>query len=142
MNQKDIERFWNRVDVRGPDECWLVRSKSSYSYGAFRVDGKSVRGNRFAWLITHGDPGTQHVLHECDNPRCVNPRHLFLGTQSENMRDMARKKRHPVFRLDAERAREIRALFAAGGVTKAELARRFKVEWMSIHKVVRGESWA
>lgn len=100
----DIERFWERVDRRGPDECWPwtgpLRSVG-LKYGAFHpgaADGSTSRwlvgAHRFAYAAAHGHlPSGKLVCHKCDNPPCCNPKHLFLGTDTDNIRDMWRKGR-------------------------------------------------
>lgn len=88
----EVCAFWAKVDRRGPDECWeWTTGRERYGYG------HSVLGtaSRVAWELTNGPiPDGQRVLHSCDNPPCCNPRHLFLGTQLDNVRDMMAKGRH------------------------------------------------
>jgi hypothetical protein len=90
-----VEQFWAKVDVRGPEECWeWKRRRSHRGYGETRWGGKTERANRRAWLLVNGPiPIGVSVLHHCDNPPCCNPAHLFLGTHTDNMRDMAAKGR-------------------------------------------------
>ena len=85
------ERFWEKVDVAGPDGCWeWIAFKTRKGYGMF--DG--YRAHRFAWLLTNGlVPESIFVLHKCDNRCCVNPNHLFLGTAKDNAVDMIQKGR-------------------------------------------------
>lgn len=91
------ERFWEKVAVGAPDECWEWQaSKRSDGRGQFNWQGQPESGSRLAWIFTHG-PITNglFVLHSCDNPPCCNPAHLWLGTQAENIADMWAKDRHP-----------------------------------------------
>lgn len=87
------ERFW--VNVRATDTCWLWSGRpGGTGYGHMGVGGKPAIASRLAWELCFGPiPDGLFVLHSCDTPLCVRPDHLFLGTQSDNMRDCARKKR-------------------------------------------------
>ena len=94
MSVKD--RFWSKVNVGEPDECWeWTACKYSSGYGAFGISGMR-RAHRVAYELDVNDiPDGMCVLHHCDNPGCVNPAHLFLGTQSDNMKDKTGKGRAP-----------------------------------------------
>jgi len=88
------ERFWAKVDRT--DDCWLwTACRTTHGYGQFRPErSRGAQAHRVAWELTNGPiPAGMLVLHRCDNPPCVNPAHLFLGTQSDNMRDMYAKGR-------------------------------------------------
>lgn len=80
----------------GPDACWLwLASKAPGGYGQVRINRVLVRAHRVAYERAVGPvPDGLHVLHRCDNPPCCNPAHLFVGTRSDNMRDMVAKGRH------------------------------------------------
>ncbi len=93
---KVVSRFWSKVDRSGgPDACWLwTTSTFGSGYGQFKLEPRNLRAHRVAWEITHGCvPDGLFVLHRCDNRRCVNPAHLWLGTHKDNMADMQRKGR-------------------------------------------------
>lgn len=99
MNQQTIERFWSHVEKT--ETCWLwTGSKRNKGYGAFvwaDVEGKVVQGraHRFVYeLLVSPIPAGLFVLHHCDNPACVNPDHLFVGTNQDNVSDMMQKGRH------------------------------------------------
>lgn len=92
-----LEKFWAKVEKRGPDECWpWLGAKSSYGYGRFTLGGAQRPATRLAWEIENGSPFPSGKLacHTCDNPSCVNPAHIWPGTQSENLKDCVVKGRH------------------------------------------------
>jgi hypothetical protein len=93
------EEFWNRVPLRNPNECWIWSGGKINGYGTFWAKlgavRKSIRAHRLSYAIANGKfDESLYVCHKCDNPPCVNPSHLFLGTSYDNMWDMIRKGRH------------------------------------------------
>ncbi len=96
QNDPQIERFWDKVDVRSLAECWLwTAGKFAKGYGAFAYAGhRPGYAHRFSYLLHHGDiPEGALVMHSCDTPACVNPTHLRLGTAGDNARDSVSKGR-------------------------------------------------
>lgn len=115
-------------------------------YGMFWLEGRDQIASRIAWLIEHGDPGELCVLHRCDNPPCVRPSHLFLGTIQENHEDMRRKgrslrgsKNHNAL-LNDELVRWARWLYE-DGFSQVEIARHFRVGRSAVQAVVSGRAW-
>ena len=89
-------RFWEKVDVRGPSECWpWLGAKNSRGYGTIRINGRTGRATHAACMLAYDRPVPSgfEVCHRCDNPSCVNPTHLWIGTKSDNMQDSIAKGR-------------------------------------------------
>ena len=88
-------RFWKKVAFGSEDVCWLWLG-SKQRYGVFYNSRHNYRAHRIAWILTYGPiPDGLLVCHHCDNPPCCNPKHLFLGTSSDNARDSVAKGRWP-----------------------------------------------
>jgi hypothetical protein len=128
--------------------CWEWQASRRISgYGQLTLPGrpgKPVIASRVAWQLTHGviDKGL-FVCHRCDNPPCVNPAHLFLGSSGENSRDMVAKDR--VTRNSAKLTRvaveEIRERYAAGRTHQLDLAAEFGVGAKAISKIITRQRW-
>ena len=150
-----VERFWEKVDRRGPDECWpWTASMDKDGYGRISrgaPSGRMLKASRASWELHYLRPvlAGQCVLHTCDNPPCVNPRHLFLGTQLENTKDRDAKRRQAqgekqgAAKLTEEKVEEIRRDYVRGSRTHGQpaLARKHGVSHAAIGYIVRGESW-
>jgi hypothetical protein len=147
-------RFWEKVDKTpglGPNgSCWvwtggLVR----HGYGGFSVEGKIQRAHRLAAEWSGWELEDYFVCHTCDNPPCVNPDHLFLGTALQNTQDMLRKGRkeflkgekHPGAKLTNNKVLDIRKLHSEGGSRYIDLAVKFKVSIATIERIVNNHLW-
>lgn len=126
--------------------CWIwMKDVDAGGYGTIRV-GKMMKAHRASWVAFKGEiPDELKVLHSCDVPSCVNPEHLFLGTQTENMQDMYRKGRQPSIRGgDNPNARLTEAQVIAIKSSKlgaSELARQFGITPTMASYIKRGKSW-
>ncbi len=91
------DRFWGKVGIKGPDDCWEWKgNRYTFGHGQIRVNGSPTTAHRVAYELHYGVPilNGLHCLHACDNPSCVNPGHLWLGTNADNVADMCDKGRH------------------------------------------------
>lgn len=145
-------RFWVKVDKRGPDDCWNWKGSKRGGwgdYGGIRADrhGPQLKAHRVSWELHNGPiPDALWVLHRCDNPKCVNPDHLFLGDHDANMADRKAKGRaggvmNGRAKLSDDDVRNIRTAYAAGGVTQCDLARRYGMTQGPVGQIIRRERW-
>lgn len=107
MRLNDEDRFWSKVS-KG-EGCWLWDGHlQPKGYGNFTVGNKTWKAHRFAWVLTFGAIADGlFVLHRCDNPTCVRPDHLFLGTNDDNMRDMVNKGRKQLLHPTCQRGHRL-----------------------------------
>lgn len=138
----------------GEDACWPVPAiirRDSFGYGRIWLGRRFERTHRIAWKNSRGPiPGRLCVLHKCDNPPCCNPKHLFLGTRADNNADKIAKGRQargePMNahrgKVTAEQVREIRASYAAGGVTMRALCERYGLGLTSMQHLLVRKNWA
>ena len=150
------DRFWSHVlrvfDVKS---CWLWDgSRTEKGYGRFQVGGRVERAHRFAYELASGPiPEGMLVLHKCDNPPCVRPSHLFVGTPSDNTNDMLLRKgrwrrprtlagvRNHSARLNDDAVRDARARYA-DGEAMATLASEHGVSISAMRRAVSGATWS
>jgi hypothetical protein len=140
------ESFWNRVLVG--DGCWeWTGGTVQFGYGKLMINGKRHAAHRISWQMKYGPISNDIcVLHRCDNPACVRPSHLFLGTKADNAQDCARKGRmnhirgvrHPWSKLTEDQVREIRN--STGPLRDA--ATKYGVSRSAISLIRRGDNWA
>mgnify|MGYP000868179549 CR=1 FL=1 len=137
-------RFWSHVALAGPDDCWeWTAFIDKHGYGRFSYNNQMVQTHRFSFTLAHGSiPPDHEVCHKCDNPKCCNPAHLFLGTHQDNMTDMKTKKRARTLatttKITRTLKRQIREAYIAENVSQQELAARFGVHITTVSKIVRG----
>jgi len=158
MAKTESERFWAKVDQKAPNECWEWQgSLGRTGYGKFWSGGKLRSAHRVAWEFTHGQiPDDLCVCHKCDNPRCVNSAHLFLGTLTDNNQDRDRKGRtaqgkehglhvqgqnNPRAKLTADQVQAIRTRYATGTLTQASLACEYNISGSQVWRIVYRKHW-
>lgn len=134
--------FWRQVDPLG---CWPWRgAKDRDGYGQTRVGKQRVKAHRRSWELTNGPiPDGMFVLHRCDNPPCVRPDHLYIGTALDNGIDRRSRKRGRRRNLQFTRGdvEEIRARYATGTVRQRDLAEEFGTDQTVISKIVLAKSY-
>lgn len=159
MKRKEpLVRFWSKVVKQSKvssqhvsTPCWdWAGTRNWLGYGEFKVGRKLHGAHRWIYMQINGPlPSGYNVCHRCDNPGCVNPDHLFPGTQSENLKDSASKGRHqhqktnernPSRKLTWDQAREIKRLIK-DGVTQKAIANWFRVSPTAIGSIARNRTW-
>ena len=146
-----IERFWENVDIKGDDECWeWIGYSGGLDYGQIQFNKVNYYAHRLAYIIAYGEiPEGLYICHTCDNPPCVNKKHLFAGTCTDNARDMIKKGRKVCgdkkgikngrAKLNEEQVRQIREM---SNIKKnSEIARIFNVNDCLIGAVVNRQTW-
>ena len=170
LTPADIDRFWSKVDKspgNGPHgDCWLWVGGKSDGYGAFYLNGENFGAHRVSLLIKTGeDPREYRSCHTCDFPPCVNPEHLFKGTDTDNRRDAINKgravyatgehhgtathpkaflsvkgHRNPSAKLTQEQVKNARQMLS-GGMSQQSVADFFGVHQMTISRVFRHKTY-
>jgi hypothetical protein len=154
--ERVIKRFWSKVNKNGPThpihgQCWTwTGSRDGFGYGYSILLSMKTRAHRVSWEIHFGEiPDGLCVLHKCDDPSCVNPDHLFTGTQQENVSDMVSKGRTAVgeavgsSKLTEDHVRFIREVYKPHSRTCGikSLARSFGVSRRCVIAITKGRTW-
>jgi hypothetical protein len=148
------ERFWSKVwKYKEQGACWVwFGGKMRKGYGEIALGGRGtphISAHRLAWILHNGPiPKGMLVCHHCDNPPCVNPEHLFLGTYSDNMMDLEKKglSNHPKgednhAKLSEEQVQEIRRKYVPNVVTMLQLGKEYGVADETIRKIILRKKW-
>jgi hypothetical protein len=138
---KILAPFYSRI-IKTDKGCWEYQIGKSGRYCRIMVNYKVYGAHVYSWILTNGKiPRWLWVLHRCDNPPCINPKHLFLGNQSDNIIDCVLKGRHAATKLNPEKVKEIRKKIDFGeGIRK--LGREFGVCHKTIYEIKKGIRWA
>ena len=157
VEQKHIDRFWAKVEKKDKDSCWeWTAYRDKDGYGQLGFIGKSPwKAHRISWFLHSGEiPAGMLICHHCDNPGCVNPNHLFLGTQTDNLQDASKKGRvknnykilvgedNGSAKLTKEQVLSIRNEYEnMNKKNKKKLARKYKVDPKTISNIVNRKNW-
>ena len=148
ITDKVVRRFWKYAQAGNKDECWEWQGVINWlGYGCFQLNYKMVKAHRVSWEIHKGEipPGLK-ALHRCNNRRCINPHHLYLGTQSDNIKQAVRDgtlkpmqgESHPRHKLTTEQVLVIRA---SHNLSYRELASKYHVSRITIGEIMTRRSW-
>lgn len=148
MTPEQTTRFWSKVDKSG--ECWTwTGAHDRRGYGWFKRDRKMVKAHRLSWEMVHGPiQDGMFCCHHCDNPKCIRPGHLFLGTPRDNMRDMVAKGRHSRVRgekVNGAKLTEAKVIAChqrkAAGESTSAIAKSLGVHKHTVDLLLRGKTW-
>ncbi len=142
VNGSPEERFWSKVDKTGP--CWLwTASTVEFGYGRIRWEGRAERAHRVSYVISKGAiPQGKQVLHRCDVPACVNPSHLYVGTDQDNAQDRMTRgrlrtgERAPLSKFSNSTIASLRKKWISGKHTAISLAKMFHMSPRHVRDVV------
>lgn len=146
-------RFWSKAEKPSINQCWnWIACVGSGGYGSFLADGRAQKAHRIAYKMAFGEfPRELDVCHTCDNPKCVNPNHLWLGTARDNILDCMKKRRNRAFngemigfcnnnaKLTFEQVQEIRNKYATRQFTYSRLSSIYGVSAAHLGEIVRGK---
>ncbi len=149
MGQRLIDRF-NAKYQKDESGCWIwIASCAGMGYGQIKLPGerRQIYAHRLSYLIHKGPlPEGKHICHTCDNPKCVNPDHLFVGTSQDNHDDMTKKKRHTygqrsaTAKITEEQARQVLGMVGLG-IKQNVIAKTFGLSQVQISRIKLGKRW-
>lgn len=142
------ERFWAKVNKYTLTDCWhWIGGKNEKGYGQLIVNGRMIKAHRFSYELHKGPiPEGKVVMHSCDNRKCVNPEHLSIGTQAENMLDMKNKNRqargssHTNCKLNEDQVKEIKIKLNLG-LSQRKIANEYGIHESQISLIKTGRTW-
>lgn len=143
-----LNRFWSKVHKRSDIDCWEWTGYiHPYGYGKLKIRGRHKLAHRLSWIIAYGKiPNNMCICHKCDNRKCVNPNHLFVGTKSDNIKDRHVKGRSVKGESNGRAIlTETQVVFIKqgiqNGIKRRQLATMFNVGMNAIDKIACGRTW-
>ena len=146
-----MNRLLEKVKLDEETGCWMWQGAGDKNgYGCMKIDGRRGKAHRWMYEAVFGKFDRKLlVCHHCDTPACVNPAHLFLGNDADNIRDKVSKGRQARGEMFSSRTKltqdavlEIRERYARGNVTQQELAQQYGVGIMQVSRIIRHKRWA
>jgi len=142
-------KFWSFVDKKGEDDCWEWQGNIlEQGYGRmYHHSTKEPKAHRLSYMINIGEiPEGALICHTCDNKSCVNPKHLYAGSNQDNMDDLCKAgtlkgEKNPASKLTIFEILRIRRTYDKGGKNTYELAKQYNVSQLLISKIIRGVAW-
>lgn len=152
ITPRDIRRFWSKVKVGKPNQCWnFTGSFDGHGYGQFSIGGRKgvkISAHKFSFILFTGViPDGKDVCHDCDNPACVNPFHLWEGTRKQNLQDMVQKNRSNFgsrnwnSKLTETQVKIMRSQYDGKWGSITRLARKFGVAQSVASTIINQKSW-
>ena len=142
LTAKQEFNFWDKV-LKIPNGCWEWTGNTRNGYGQLKLNDTCYAAHQVAWFLHIGHWPVNWVLHKCDNKTCVNPNHLYDGTQSDNQIDhISRGSLSNNLKLRPQQVLEIRGLLDFGFLTQKEIAKRYGVKRSAISAINTGHSWS
>lgn len=152
MTDRQLRNFWKKVKILSVEQCWdWTASINNCGYGSLTADRKSLKAHRVSYELKHGPiRNNLCVLHTCDNRKCVNPNHLFLGTNADNVADKTAKGRtarlcgeeNPWRKLDNAIVLKLRAEDDHCRGSAARLARKYGITYQLVWGILNRQRWA
>ena len=142
MGESPEDRFFAKVDINIDSPCWTWTANTAQKgCGSIKIKGKQVRAHRFSYEIHVGPiPEGGIICHTCDNRRCVNPDHLFIGDNRENQYDAIRKGRHTSAKLTEQQKEHIKMEYIPKKITQRELGAKYGVDPSVISDIVNNKN--
>ena len=151
----DIDKFWKNVSVDKPYKCWEWIGAKGNGYGKFYSNGKQLLAHRVSWVIHNGklpkrdgNDEPLFVCHKCDNPGCVNPDHLYLGTHFDNMQDRIvspkshnKGEKHGLHKVGEKEVLEMRSKYIRNVYTLKMIAAEYDISYVEVHKIITRKTW-